>query len=160
MNIYEKVTKVLIDKNITISFMESCTSGLIASLLTDTEGASSIFKGSYVTYSNETKIMAGVSAEIIDKYGVYSAECAKEMALVAKKSFGADIGVGITGTTGNVDPNNSDSSVQGEAYYCIIFGDLVNEYHIKEDVSNMNRKYIKEYYASEVYKSLNELLEK
>ena len=78
----------------------------------------------------------------------------------SKNAFGAEVGIGITGTTGNVDPNNSDSSVQGEAYYCIIIGDLVNEYHIKEDVSNMSRKDIKEYYASEVYKSLNELLEK
>ena len=55
-----RVTKLLIEKNMTISFMESCTSGLLASMLTDTEGASGIFKGSLVTYSNQMKIATGV----------------------------------------------------------------------------------------------------
>ena len=44
------VIKTLIEKQITISTMESCTSGLIASMITDTEGASAIFPGGYVTY--------------------------------------------------------------------------------------------------------------
>ena len=65
MNTAEKATKLLIQKNKTISFMESCTSGLLASMFTDTEGASKVFTGSLVTYSNEQKIKAGVSEDVI-----------------------------------------------------------------------------------------------
>ena len=58
------VIKTLIEKQTTISTMESCTSGLIASMITDTEGASAIFPGGYVTYSNETKMLVGVDEQV------------------------------------------------------------------------------------------------
>ena len=157
MKYNEIVTKFLIDNNLSITFMESCTSGLLASLLTDTEGASAIFKGSLVTYSNEEKIASGVDENIINYFGVYSRECAKAMALTVKNKFSTDISVGITGSTGNVDPNNKDS-VKGEAYYCIVIEDKAFDYQIKLDVSNMSRKEIKQCYADKVYKSLWELL--
>ena len=67
-----KVMDILNSKKITISVMESCTSGLIASMITDTEGASAVFEGGYVTYSNRVKEKAGVDGGIIQKYGVYS----------------------------------------------------------------------------------------
>ena len=76
----DDIVKKLIDTHTTISTMESCTSGLIASMITDTEGASAIFPGGYVTYLNETKILNGVDANVIEKYGVYSRECANAMA--------------------------------------------------------------------------------
>lgn len=52
----DNIIKKLIDTHTTVSTMESCTSGMIASTITDTEGASVIFPGGYVTYLNETKI--------------------------------------------------------------------------------------------------------
>ena len=67
-----QVVKKLIDTQTTISTMESCTSGLIASMITDSEGASAIFPGGYVTYLNETKVLAGVDAAVIETCGVYS----------------------------------------------------------------------------------------
>ena len=48
----DSIIKKLIDTHTTISAMESCTSGMIASTITDTEGASAIFPGGYVTYLN------------------------------------------------------------------------------------------------------------
>ena len=60
---YETLTRTLIERNITITTMESCTSGQIASLITDTEGSSEIFKGAYITYSNYAKIKNGFSEE-------------------------------------------------------------------------------------------------
>lgn len=112
-NAYRRLTKSLIDKNMTISAMESCTSGQIASLITDTEGASAIFPGGFVTYCNEAKIMQGVSAELIGKYTVYSEEVAQDMAKTVQKSFGTDIAIGVTGTMGNVDPVNPENSIPG-----------------------------------------------
>ena len=115
---YRELTLLLIGKNITISTMESCTAGQIASLLTDTEGASAVFRGAYVTYSNEAKIMAGVKADIIEKYGVYSVQTSDAMASSCRNIFGTDIGIGITGSFGNADPNNPDS-IPGEVYFSI-----------------------------------------
>ena len=78
--LYAEIIRTLISRGMTITTMESCTGGLIASLLTDTEGASAALRGAYVTYSNEAKKAAGVPAEILDRYGVYSKETARSMA--------------------------------------------------------------------------------
>ena len=98
--------------------MESCTGGLIASTITDHEGASNILKGAFVTYSNEAKILQGVPNETINKFGVYSYETALDMAKACQKTYNSNIGIGITGTTGNIDVNNEDS-ISGEIYFCI-----------------------------------------
>ena len=74
---YHLLTKKLIEKNISITTMESCTSGQLASLISDTEGASGVMKGAFVTYSNIAKIMQGVPEETIEKYSVYSSQTAK-----------------------------------------------------------------------------------
>ncbi|MBO5019945.1 MAG: CinA family protein [Clostridia bacterium] len=112
---YHKLTEILIKKGITVTTMESCTSGLIASLITDSEGASIIFKGGFVTYSNEAKILNGVSESIINDYGVYSPETAKAMAKACREFYDTDIGIGVTGTLGNTDPANADS-VSGKIF--------------------------------------------
>ena len=127
---YERLTKFFISNNISVSTMESCTSGLVASLITDTQGASAIFKGSFVAYSNEAKLMMGVPSEIINTYGVYSEETAQAMAKCCKERFSSDIGIGVTGTFGNKDPNNEDS-VPGVVYFSIANGDEVHSYRLE-----------------------------
>ena len=99
-NPFEKITKLLIERRLTITTMESITAGLIASLLTDTEGSSAVLKGAFVTYSNEAKILQGVPAETIEKYTVYSQETAEAMARACARAYQADIGIGVTGTAG------------------------------------------------------------
>ena len=115
---YHRITKLLIRKGLTITTMESCTAGQIASLLTDTEGSSAIMKGAFITYSNEAKILQGVPEETIKTSGVYSEETARAMAAACRRAYHADIGIGITGTMGNVDPVNQDST-PGEVYFAI-----------------------------------------
>lgn len=127
---YEILTKALIEKGLSITTMESCTAGLIASLITDTEGSSAIIRGAYITYSNQAKIKAGVPAEIIEKYGVYSQETADAMATSCRNAFDADIGIGVTGSMGNLDPANSDS-VPGEVFFAIDFKGALTHQHIK-----------------------------
>lgn len=153
----DSIIKKLIASHITISTMESCTSGLIASMITDTEGASAIFPGGFVTYLNETKILVGVDAEVIRKYGVYSKECAEAMARTAQAKLGTDIAIGITGTTGNLDPNNADS-VQGQAFFCIRMKEQTHSYEIREDVTGKSRHEIKQLYADKVLETLEKLL--
>lgn len=128
-NSYIKITEKLIKENKTITTMESCTSGQVASLITDSKGSSAVIKGAYVTYSNEAKIMNGVAKEVIDTYGVYSKETAYAMAVACKNSYVANIGIGITGSLGNVDENNPDSIV-GSIDVCILSDEKVNKIHI------------------------------
>lgn len=120
---YRKLTELLIRKGLTITTMESATSGQIASLITDTEGASAVLKGAFVTYCNEAKILQGVPAEVLDTYTVYSKETALAMAKACKKTYGADIAIGVTGTMGNVDPANEAASVPGRVYFAVIVGE-------------------------------------
>ena len=115
---YRRLTLRLIERRQTITVMESCTGGQIASLITDTEGASAAMVGAFVTYNNAMKVQIGVPAAVIDNYGVYSAETAETMARTCRQICGADIGVGVTGTFGNPDPNNADS-VPGEVYFAV-----------------------------------------
>lgn len=155
---YAKLTKLLIEWNMSITTMESATAGQIASLITDTEGASAIFKGASITYSNETKIMQGVSAEVIHKYTVYSKETAEAMATACANMYGADIGIGVTGTMGNTDPDNADASVPGQVYFTISMKGSVRSY-VVEIPQQPSRLMYKLAVAKEVYDVLMRLFE-
>lgn len=120
MEIAERLVEILKKLPLTITTVESCTGGYIISTITDVEGASDITPGGYVTYSNQQKRTIGVSGEIIEEYGVYSSECAKEMAKAGFRNTGADLSIGVTGTFSNVDPHNNDS-IPGVVYYSVVF---------------------------------------
>ena len=153
----DRIINSLIDRQITISTMESCTSGMIASMITDTSGVSAVFPGGFVTYLNETKVFAGVDEKIIKEYGVYSGECAKAMAETVREKLNTDIGIGITGTTGNLDPNNADS-VQGQAFFSIVWKESVFVDEIHVDVTGKSRHGIKQLYADRVFEKLAEII--
>ena len=130
---YTELTLGLIRRGLTITTMESCTSGQVASLITDTEGSSAVLKGAFVTYSNEAKILQGVPAGIIETYGVYSAETAAAMAEACRAAYGADIGTGVTGSFGNADPANADS-IPGEVYFAVATGRGTESFHCTSPV--------------------------
>lgn len=129
---YKMLTETLIKRGVSVTTMESCTGGVIAALITDAEGASAIFKGAYITYSNEAKCMCGVPESIIEEYGVYSEETAKAMAAVCRKAFGADIGIGVTGTFADPDPANPGSTL-GEVFYAICFKDSCSVFKMQTE---------------------------
>lgn len=128
---YKRITRNLIEKGLTITTMESATSGQIASLITDTEGSSAVLKGAFVTYCNEAKIMQGVPEEILEKYTVYSRETAAAMAKACRATYGADMGIGVTGTMGNADPANPGASVPGQVYFAIDFKGSVETFFVE-----------------------------
>ena len=128
---YHRLTRLLIERNLMITAMESATSGQIASLITDTEGSSAIFKGSFVTYSNEAKIRMGVPEDIIRTYSVYSAQTAEAMAECCAAFYNADIGIGVTGTMGNIDPANADDSIPGYVYFAVYFRGTITSHTVK-----------------------------
>ncbi len=88
-------------KGLTVSFAESCTGGMIASSVTDIPGASVVFLGSAVTYSNDAKIrILGVARDIIAEHGAVSSLCAEKMADGARRIFGSDVALSVTGIAG------------------------------------------------------------
>ena len=95
------IADLLIQNNLTVSTAESCTSGLLASRLTDVPGSSQYFKGGSVCYSNELKINdIGVDKGLIERYGAVSEEVAESLAKNIAKKNNTDIGIGITGIAG------------------------------------------------------------
>ena len=97
----KSLVKILIKKKLKISFVESCTGGLLASSITSISGASKIFSLSLVTYSNEAKIrVLKVNKNIIKKYGAVSHECCSAMVNNLSKISKANINVSITGIAG------------------------------------------------------------
>ncbi len=94
------VGKMLQERRMTLATMESCTGGLLANTITDVPGSSAYYKGGLVTYSTDAKVANGVDPEVIQTYGVISAETAVEMAKAARKALKADIAIGITGVAG------------------------------------------------------------
>ncbi len=85
----------------TIGVCESCTGGLLSARLTELAGSSDYFAGGIVAYSNEVKTsVAGVPAELIERFGAVSGEVAEALADGAIERLGADVGVGVTGIAG------------------------------------------------------------
>ncbi|SFL45155.1 nicotinamide-nucleotide amidase [Lachnospiraceae bacterium KH1T2] len=150
---YSKLTKLLIEKNLSITTMESCTGGLIASLITDTEGSSAVLKGAFVTYCNEAKVLQGVPAAIIEKYSVYSRETAIAMANACRKIYKADIGIGVTGTMGNIDPMNAEASEPGKVYFALKIKDENYSYEVEILPQNSRFEY-KMLVADHIYEEL------
>ena len=95
------IADLLIKNNLTVSTAESCTSGLLASRLTDVPGSSQYFKGGSVCYSNELKINdIGIDKDLIERHGAVSEEVAKSLAKNIAQKNNTDLGIGITGIAG------------------------------------------------------------
>lgn len=85
----------------TLATAESCTGGLISTRLTDVAGASGVFMGGVVSYSNQAKeSILGVPHELLVAHGAVSEEVARAMAAGARERFAADWAIGITGVAG------------------------------------------------------------
>ncbi len=92
---------LLLKEKLTLSAAESCTGGLLQEMVTDLAGASDIFVGGLVSYSNELKqTLLGVLPKTLSLYGAVSEECAREMALGIKDLTESQVAISITGVAG------------------------------------------------------------
>lgn len=93
--------RVLLQKKWTLSTAESCTGGMIGSLLTDVSGSSAYYLGGAVTYSNELKHdLVGVPKELIQKHGAVSQEVVEAMVCGAIEKFKSDASIAVSGISG------------------------------------------------------------
>lgn len=149
------VANMLLDKNITISCAESCTGGLFAGTLINTDGISKVFDRGIVTYSNEAKIKElGVKAETLDTFGAVSPETAAEMAEGIRVKTGTDMAVSVTGIAGP-GGGSADKPV-GLVYIGIAYDgktDVVKA-QMRNVTRNWNRNYAVLNMLYEIYKRI------
>ncbi|MDR4946417.1 competence/damage-inducible protein A [Neobacillus cucumis] len=113
-SLLSELTKVLKEKNLAITAAESLTGGMFQKELTSISGASAVFKGGVVCYSNEVKNkVLHVKHETLEKDGAVSEQCALELAENAADLMGADIGISLTGVAG---PDELEGKPVGTVY--------------------------------------------
>jgi nicotinamide-nucleotide amidase len=99
------IAEIVVDRarsvGLTLATAESCTGGLVSARLTDVAGASDVYVGGVVAYSNEVKMRRlGVPAEVLERHGAVSPETAAAMARGARAELAADAAVAVTGIAG------------------------------------------------------------
>ena len=103
----QEVLRAVERAGLSVATAESCTGGLIASLLTDIEGLSRNFERGFVTYSEEAKCeLLGLEPVFIARHGVVSREVAVGMAEGALARSHADLALAVTGFAGKAGPHD------------------------------------------------------
>jgi len=125
----------------TLSTAESCTGGLIGSLLTSVPGASLVYKGGIVSYWSEVKQnLLGVEAALLERNGPVSAPVAEAMAKGVRSALGTDVAVSVTGLAG---PDGDDF---GRPVGTVFVGyadakySIVKEFHFSGDRDSVRRQ--------------------
>lgn len=101
LNYENEVAKKLMKLDFTVSVAESCTGGLISSLLTDVSGSSSFVKSNFVTYANDAKMKyLFVKENTLKEFGAVSEQTAQEMVVGLLQQAKTDVALSITGIAG------------------------------------------------------------
>ena len=151
------VVDLLKEKGLTLSCAESCTGGYFGKRITDVSGASKVFKGGFITYSNEAKIeLLGVNPETIEKYSAVSPQTAEEMAQGARECLKTDIAISITGEAGP-DPDPATKQSVGTVFIGISTRE--STYSIKLTIaSQRDREYIRRVASSRAMKEIIKII--
>jgi len=97
----KKLINLLRRKKLKISFAESCTGGLMSSVITSNSDSSKVFSLGVVTYSNDAKKkLLNVPNKIINKYGAVSVQCCLSMVNNLSRISNSQINISITGIAG------------------------------------------------------------
>ena len=142
-------------RGVTFAAAESCTGGLIAKRITDVPGASGVFMGGIVSYTNIVKHrVLGVPADMLEEYGAVSAPVARAMAEGARKATTADCAVSVTGVAG------PDRDERGNPVGTVFIGFSSPKETIAErfDFGAASREEIRGEAADEAFKLLEEKL--
>jgi len=99
-------------KNLSLAIMESCTEGLLCSIIASGQESCTYFMGGLLACCDEAKIACGVDTSIIEQYGKESIQLAEAMAETARRNLKADIGMGVGG---NMSPDENS----GDAFICL-----------------------------------------
>ena len=149
----QKLVDILRQNKETISTMESCTAGYLATTITNIDNSSEVLKFSAITYSNEYKIKMGVDKDAIDKFSVYSFEISRQMSKCISDFTNSTYGVGVTGKINRIDPNNLSGN--NNEKFVTIYNSKTNKY---EDIliicPNKKREECKKYITNKILEKL------
>ncbi|HBF4080229.1 competence/damage-inducible protein A [Clostridioides difficile] len=135
----DAVSKLLVEKNLTIAVAESCTGGLVSSSLINYPGISSVFLEGCVTYSNDSKMKRlGVKRETLEEFGAVSEQTAIEMAEGVAKGLKANIGISTTGVAG---PDGGTKEKPVGLVYTAIY--INGKTIVKKNIFNGDRRKIR-----------------
>lgn len=125
----EQLVALLKEKNMTITFAESCTGGILSGRFVNVSGASDVYGVGLVTYANDAKMKhLQVKEETIASYGVVSRETAAEMALGACAFAKAQVSCAVTGVAGPTG-GTPKKPVGMVCMACCVNGKVVTEEH-------------------------------
>ena len=129
------IGRLLMDKGVTLSTMESGTQGHLCSTIAEGIPGFTQFRGSLLACSAAAKEACGVDAFVMEEYGDDSPEVAKEMAEVARRHFGTDIGLGVA-------CNLDCSTNSGDAFICLSSDrcDRLFSHALRGDRSRMKKR--------------------
>jgi len=136
VSLQEVVGRSLIKRSVRLAVAESCTGGLITSMLVDVPGISSVLDRGVVTYSNSAKTaLLGVSEDLLKVHGAVSRVTALGMAEGIRVHSGTDIGLAVTGIAG--PSGGSPGKPVGTVFVALSTpdGNEVTEYHFRGDRS-------------------------
>ena len=132
----EKVSNILINKNLNLSICESCTGGFISKSLTDISGSSKFFIGSVVAYNNLIKQkIVKIPKVTLDTYGAVSKQVSEKMALNISKIFKTNISIACTGISG--PEGGTKEKPLGTVFISIYYLDKIKT---KKFIFNVDRK--------------------
>jgi len=136
------VGRLLLERNLTLATVESCTGGLVGAMVTDIAGSSAWYLGGFVTYANERKMSdVGVRRETLDAHGAVSAQTACEMARGGLSRTGADVAIATTGVAG--PSGGSDAKPVGTVYVAVALRDgeiYARRFHFPGDRITVRRR--------------------
>jgi nicotinamide-nucleotide amidase len=121
-------------RGLTVGTAESCTGGMVATRLTNVPGASDVFRGAVVAYSNDVKeAELGVPAQTLREHGAVSRETALAMAEGARDRLGVDVAVSVTGIAG--PDGGTDEKPVGLVHLAVVGpgGAQHNEFNVPGD---------------------------
>ncbi len=153
---------VLRDKNFMVGFAESCTGGLLSSLMTAQPGVSDVFWGSVVSYSNQAKVeFLNVSTDILKTQGAVSAACAKEMSeglLQKMKTEKVHQGYRTVSITGVAGPKGGSVGKPVGTVFISSSGSGIATQVFQHEFANANRQQIQYSAALAALKHLSDSL--
>ena len=118
----QRIQGVMVERGLKLATAESCTGGLVGHVITEVSGSSDYYVGGIVSYSNELKeAELGVDGATLEHHGAVSAQTAVAMAHGARRRYGADIAVAVTGIAGPA--GGTDAKPVGLTYIAVADAD-------------------------------------